>query len=324
MAVVLAGAVLGRAHAQEFRPIQDTGVPDEVERAYVRGIDFLAKSQNGQGTWDDGQNQVAICSLAVLAMLAHGEDPNTGPYAANIRKGLSYILTQVNKTNGYIGNSMYNHGFSTLALAEAYGMVDDDRLGPALKQAVDLSLASQKVNPQGAWRYNPEASDADTTVSGAVLVSLFAARNAGLEVPDEAVEKALKFYLSTQDQDGGIGYTAPGGSSPPRNAIGTLVLALAKRKATSPFKRAFDRLHQDRDGEGGGGQQYYFNYYAAQAYFQGDFNAWREWNTSNYKQLLGVQDRSGGWQGNNGNTFATATALLSIAVNFRFLPIYER
>jgi len=34
-------------------------------------------------------------------------------------------------------------------------------------------------NTFGAWRYSPESKDADTTVSGAQMVALFAARNAG-------------------------------------------------------------------------------------------------------------------------------------------------
>ena len=47
---------------------------------------------------------------------------------------------------------IYNHGFATLALAEAHGMVNDKRLGKALKNAVALTVSSQKRNPMGSWR----------------------------------------------------------------------------------------------------------------------------------------------------------------------------
>ena len=120
---------------------------------------------------------------------------------------------------------MYNHGFSTLALAESYGAVQDPRLGPALQKAVDLILTSQAHNPFGAWRYSPESPDADTTVSGAQMVALFAARNAGIGVPEDAINKALKFFASCQTPDGGIGYTGPGGPNAARTSIGALVFA---------------------------------------------------------------------------------------------------
>ena len=98
--------------------------------------------------------QPAIAGLAVLAMLAHGDDPNSGPYATAIKRGLDFLLKSQDSRTGYIGSSMYNHGFATLALAESYGAVQDDRLGPALEKAVALSLSSQLRNPAGAWRYS--------------------------------------------------------------------------------------------------------------------------------------------------------------------------
>jgi hypothetical protein len=97
---------------------------------------------------------------------------------------------------------MYHHGFAMLALAEAYGAVDDRDLwadasssnyrsiGQALELAVRAAITSQKKNPLGAWRYSPDSNDADTSVSGAVLVGLLAARNAGIEVPDASIDKA--------------------------------------------------------------------------------------------------------------------------------------
>jgi hypothetical protein len=34
--------------------------------------------------------------------------------------------------------------------------------------------------------------------------------------------------------------------------------------------------------------------------------------------------QEGGWNGNYGTTFSTSSALLSLALNYRYLPIYER
>jgi hypothetical protein len=313
----------GAGLAQELFEGSIESVPLDVDRMYVKGIQFLVQSQNAQGNWSDGQgSQPAVVGLAVMAMLAHGEDPNSGPYSKAIKKGLDFILTQQNKDTGYIGSSMYNHGFATLAIAEAYGMVNDPRLGPALNEAVKLILNSQSRNMFGAWRYSPESRDADTTVSGANLVALFAARNAGIGVPDEAIKKALQFYLMCQSGDGGFGYTSPGGSNGPRTAIGALVFALARQKDGRAFKAAFQFLSTGAQTEGA--YFHYYLYYASQSFFHASMQAWTEWNTINVNSLKSAQKPDGGWDGSNGATFSTATSLLSLALNYRYLPIYER
>ena len=109
------------AHGQKiFEESTDRWVK-EVERSYLRGIGYLTRSQSDQGYWTDDSygSEPGVVGLAVVAILAHGDDPNFGPYKDNVRKGLDYIIGKTNKSTGYIGSSMYNHGFATLALAEA-------------------------------------------------------------------------------------------------------------------------------------------------------------------------------------------------------------
>ncbi|MCD6049795.1 MAG: squalene-hopene cyclase-like protein [Verrucomicrobia bacterium] len=213
----------------------------EVDATYVKGLQFLLKNQSPEGRWSDQPYgaEPGVCGLAVVAMLAHGDDPNVGPYSVAIRKGLDFILSQMNKDTGYIGRSMYNHGFATLALAEAYGMVDDDRIGPAMEKAVNLIISSQKANSFGAWRYSPESLDADTTVSGAQVVALFAARNAGMSVPEEAIQKALDYFKKCQTPEGGFGYTSAVGPNGARTAIGCLAFSLAKSKNSPNYQQAY-------------------------------------------------------------------------------------
>jgi len=325
-ALWMAAALLGgTVRAQEGVAYHGDPIPPEVEAVYVRGIGYLVRSQDAEGSWSKsgGESGPGITGLALLAILAHGEDPNYGPYADTVRRAVDSLLKSQDPRTGYLGSSMYHHGFATLALAEAYGAVRNPQLGPALRKAVDLILASQKMNPHGAWRYSPNASDADTTVSGAQLVALLAARNAGLAVPDEALQKGLEYYRSCQEASGGIGYTSRGGGNTTRTAIATLVAALAKRKDTHLFNLAWNFM---KSGHGSREGSYYFYtlYYQAQAYFQADMQEWRAWNERNFKELAGVQGADGSWAGQYGSAFCTSTALLSMALNYRFLPIYER
>ncbi len=323
-AALLAACMLPlTAPAQTLFQYQGDVIAPEVESTYEKGLKYLAASQQSNGTWAGNYGaQPGVVGLAILAMLAHGDDPNFGPYQSHIKRGLSFLLASMRSESGMIGTSMYNHGFATLALAEAYGAVDDPRLGPALKQAVSLILTAQANNPLGAWRYEPGRTDADTTISGAQLVALLAARNAGLSVPDTAIAKGLHFLSQMSQPGGGFGYTTPSRATPPQTAIGTLVFALAGQKDAQVYVSGFAHLRQINAHASR--HLYYYLYYASQAYFHADMTAWREWNRANIDRLISIQNENGSWPGPNGPAFSTSAALLSLAVNYRFLPIYER
>jgi hypothetical protein len=298
-------------------------IPTDIERMYIKGLGYLVNTQASNGTWSGNRGtETGVVGLSVLAMLAHGDDPNFGPHSQAIKKGLGYILASANSENGYIGSTMYNHGFATLALAEAYGHVNDPRLGPALEKAVALILTAQSNNGRGAWRYSPTSTDADATVSGAQMVALFAARNAGIAVPEKAIRKGLAYLRQCQGGHGGFGYTSPGSASAPCTAIGTLALSLAKQRNTTDAKSAFRHLQQIDLRRGN--YLHYYLYYASQAFFHVDTEAWQLWNKKNTKRLAETQMADGHWEGGQGPVFTTSASLLSMAVNYRFLPIYER
>lgn len=343
----LGQSVLVDAYAQKIFEESTDRWAQKVDRSYLDGIKYLVGSQNDQGYWTDDSYgaETGVVGLAVVAILAHGDDPNFGPYKETIHKGLNYILDKANKETGYIGTSMYNHGFATLALAEAYGVVNNHRIGPALRRAVDLILNAQKKNPRGAWRYSPEAKDADVTVTGAQMVALLAAKNAGFDVPKEAFIKGVEFMLKCQSANGGFGYTSPSGPNEPRSAIGCLTLTLTNRflnkdelgskvkggenadseiDLSEALAKAREYMLNQRDSVQSH-YRHYSLYYASQAIFHATPEEWATWNAKNIKRLQGTQNtENGSWGGNYGTTFSTSAALLSLALNYRFLPIYER
>ncbi len=312
------------AIAQNLPLRTDDTIPVQAELIYTRGLQFLAKSQTAKGSWNDSVGEEpGVVGLCVASFLAHGEDPNVGPYAKNIRSGLDYIISQQNTKTGYIGSSMYNHAFAAKALAESYGVVDDPRIAPALKLAIDLILSSQAKNPRKAWRYTPESRDADTTVTGCQMVTLFAARNAGIGIPDEAIRGGLAYLSSCRGSDGDYGYTSSLGGKPTLTAIGLLCHSLAKERDSKSYEASLNYLKKNLDFRDRT-YPYYFEYYMSQALFHADEVVWKEWNLRNCRYLSTIQLADGSFPGNQGASFNTAGALLSLAVNYRFLPIYEK
>jgi len=312
------------AGAQDLPGRQDDTIPAQAELVYEKGLQYLARTQDERGAWKDSVGtEPGVVGLCVASFLAHGEDPVNGPYAKNIRNGIDFILSQQNEKNGYIGSSMYNHAFATKALAESYGVVDNPKIAPALKKAVELILSSQKRNRFGAWRYTPESRDADTTVTGCQMVTLFAARNAGIAVPDEAIRKGLAYLNNKRGSDGSYGYTSAANGKPTLTAVGLLCLSLAKEKDSKGYQASLEYLKKSLDYRDRY-YPYYFEYYMSQALFHADDATWKEWNARNIRYLSTIQSSDGSFPGNQGPSFNTAGALLSLALNYRYLPIYEK
>ena len=119
----LAFSTWGQTPGNERRRLPDPVRP-EVEEIYSRGLAYLVSQQTPEGCWRDRYGRYpGVVGLAVMAMLAHGEDPTAGAYHLPIEKGLGFILKQQDEANGFIGDSMYNHGFATIALAEALSLI---------------------------------------------------------------------------------------------------------------------------------------------------------------------------------------------------------
>jgi hypothetical protein len=314
-------------------------IPRDMREIYDRGLQYLVSTQSAPGNWAGaGHDGPGVTGMALMVLLASGEDPNFGLYRENVRRALRHMIGEQNASTGILGNSMYHHGFATLALAEAYGTVDDSDLWPsgdskrrsigeALELAVRAAITSQKKNSTGAWRYSPDSTDADTSVSGAVFVGLLAARNAGIEVPDESIDKAVKYYVGMTSSSGQVAYAGGFGGfdeSVARISIGTLVYAVARRKDLPQYKACLANLTQKIEGTGNDHYAEYARYYQAQALFQGDVAAWEKWNLILVKRLKAEQASDGNFKSPFGPVVGTSLNLLALALNYKFLPIYER
>jgi hypothetical protein len=308
-------------------------IPPEVDTIYEKGLTWLAAAQAPDGSWPGPNQGPAVTGICLMAFLASGEDPNYGRYAVTIRRAVRSIITAQDEHTGYLPNSMYHHGFGMLALSEAYGVVDESlvwgsdkpvrSIAQTLQLAINCAADAQKRNRWGGWRYSPDATDADMSVTGAVLMGLLAARNAGMDVPDDVINNAMEFVHRSTGKDGSVAYTggfgAMGGSMN-LTAVATLVGAISKSKNADEYKAALGRLLDNLDYHEGGNYAEYFRYYMAQALFQGDYNAWQKWNGEKVRELRDSQKDDGSF----GGAYETGMSMLALGLNYRFLPIYER
>jgi hypothetical protein len=308
-------------------------IPPDVDVIYEKGLTWLAAAQAPDGSWKGPYEGPAVTGICLMAFLASGEDPNYGRYAVNIRRAVRSIIQSQDAQTGYLPNSMYHLGFGMLALSEAYGVVDESQIwgsdkpvrsiAQTLQLAINCATQAQKKNRWGGWRYSPDATDADMSVTGAVLMGLLAARNAGMDVPDDVINNAMEFVHRSTGKDGSVAYTGGfGGMGGSMNltAVATLVGAISKSKGADQYKAALSRLLDNLDYHEAGNYAEYFRYYMAQALFQGDYNAWQKWNGEKVRELRDTQKDDGSF----GGAYETGMSMLALGLNYRFLPIYER
>ena len=141
-----------------------------------------------------------------------------------LQRCLDFVLASCQESGLIASDSnhapMYGHGFATLFLAEVYGMTGDDRVKEKLQKAVKLIERTQ--NNEGGWSYMPVPYDADISVTICQVMALRAARDAGIKVEKDVIDKSIKYVISCQNPDGGFSYQSPrsgGGShrcAPPR------------------------------------------------------------------------------------------------------------
>jgi len=308
-----------------------------VLHAVDQGLAYLASQQNEDGSFGQhsryGKN-VGITSLCALAFMSDGNLPGRGKYAHEVEKALRFVLSHATETGLIAADTshgpMYGHGFATLFLGEIYGMSsqqDDTKLREALVKAVRLIVKSQ--NDEGGWRYNPVPDDADVSVTICQVMALRSARNVGIKVPKDTIDKAVEYVKQCQNPDGGFRYrTVPGASAWPRSAAGVATLYYAGIYEGNAVSTGLDYLKNNAFPNPHRRQVHYYygNYYTTQAMYLAGGEYWDTWWKTCVDDILSHQDRaSGGWLDHHaGGPYATAMAMIVLQMPKRYLPIFQR
>ncbi len=220
-------------------------IDEPTDTAIKKGLEYLAGRQQADGSFPGSgySRNLAVCALTGMAFMAAGSTPMRGPYGLNTRRCVDYVMDHATDNGLFLheGSSshgpMYEHGFATLFLAEAYGMTMRRDIREKLAKAVRLIVETQ--NDEGGWRYQPSKSEADISVTICQMMALRAAKNAGLYVPNETRDRCIDYVKKSQNADGGFMYMVHGGASAfPRSAAGVVALYSAGYSESGARKRA--------------------------------------------------------------------------------------
>lgn len=315
-------------------------ITPELDEAIAKGLESLASEQNADGSFGGGRytKNVAVTALSCLAFMADGNTPSRGKYKENVRKGLDFVLSSATETGLLAADAtngpMYGHGFAALFLGEVYGMTTGGgetdvsrRVHEALVKSINLIVQTQ--NDEGGWRYNPVPYDADVSVTICEIMAMRSARNAGLEVSKETIDKAVAYVRKCQNPDGGFRYQLQGGMSLwPRTAAGIASLfysGIYKDEAIdNGLKYLLDNALPGQ-AINAGAHYYYGQYYCVQAMYLAGGDYWAKWWPAIRKELIAKQQTDGSWfDPSVGPSYGTAMSLIVLQMPKRFLPIFQK
>ncbi|MBN1395993.1 MAG: terpene cyclase/mutase family protein, partial [Pirellulales bacterium] len=315
-------------------PLSAAELTPAAERSIDKGLKWLAAGQHDDGSFGAGQyrGNAAVSALAGMALISGGSTPGRGPYGEQLQRCVDYLLGCV-RPSGFISGGdaargpMYGHGFATMFLAECHGMAPRDELREKLKKAVKIIVDCQ--NAQGGWRYQPVPNEADVSVTACEIMALRAARNAGLFVPNETVDRAIEYVKKCQNADGGFAYMLQGSraSAFPRSAAAATALMSAGVYTGPEIDRGLEYLMRFLPGKEKTEREtyyYYGQYYAAQATWIAGGERWQRWYPAARDELIARQRDDGAWVSANGNHYATAVACIVLQMPNNYLPIFER
>ncbi|GAG51669.1 unnamed protein product, partial [marine sediment metagenome] len=88
---ILLASFLFLPMARGSAPARTEGIPVRVQAAVRRGLEFLRRTQQSNGSWQDSYGRSpAIVGLVVLAHLAHGDMPGPTKTGQAIKRAVDY------------------------------------------------------------------------------------------------------------------------------------------------------------------------------------------------------------------------------------------
>ena len=338
----LAGRV---SPASRAAMLKQYGGSEKSEQAVVRGLQWLRKVQNADGSWGE-KNKGAMTGFALLCFLGHGEDKDSPDFGPTVTQAVRWIVENGAKYQGrlsmeeaFSSTGVYDQGICTLALADYYSFTKDAEVVPVLTQAVDHIVRGQ--GPAGGWMYGYDKSANDLSVSSWQIQALKSAFLTGLNLPgvERSLDRAMEALIKVWKGSAGYGYRGPENKYSLTGA--GIFCRLLWKGFRSDVQRSVDWVLEEAEKDNRNeafrykserGDLYAWYYHTQATYSMGG-SAWQRWNRWIRDELNNAQNPDGSWpppgakmlglgsgEGINDQVYRTALCLLMLETYYRNLP----
>ncbi|GEM_PF-2892530 len=332
------------------------GGTEASEEAVDSALGFLARTAGEDGRWDSKKHgsrenvDLAMTGLSLLAFAGAGQTAEVGDHRETVKKAVAFLISKQDPETGRIWEKGqggygvgYTHAICGMALAEVAALDRDEKTLEAARKAVDYAVnvhayKDERTGERGGWRYNA-GQKPDTSVTGWFVMQLKSAFEAGVDVPGEAMEGAVRFLervrAKKKDEDGErlhlYGYDDPWEMNARRSAIGCLCRLYID--ASPPELAGSAAWITEKRMPSWKKQDWYYWYYGMLLTFQVDRDRFLEWNEALRDLIVENQvqegDLAGSWDPQGefakyGRLFSTTLATLCLEVYYRYAPVDRR
>jgi hypothetical protein len=343
-----------------------------TERGVERALLWLSNQQNSNGSFPTRvEGQPGVTSLCVLAFAAQGHLPGEGEYGEHLQAAVRFMQGS-QKPNGLLAQiapggadlsrdvsvimgstAVYNHALTALVLSELYSMGGDTQgQQESIESAVQATLTMQSwPKPAsadiGGWRYlnyREGKPESDLSVTGWQLMFLRSAKNAGFDVPADAIENGVAYVRRCfHDDYSTFTMLANEEDRRSRGMAGAGILAMAhaglhksieaRKSGDWLLKEGFPIYNESRHYTNSytDDRYHYGVFCASQAMYQLGGKHWEKFYPPVFKLILASQSEDGSWEpdshsydGPYGRAYTTALMVLTLSTPNQLLPIFQR
>ena len=346
----------------------------EVDQSIEKALAWLLEQQEPDGSFPTLKHgEPGVTSLCMMAFLSQGHLPGEGKYSEQMQLSLDYIVS-CQKRSGILALAapnrekisrvidhetgytlVYNHALAGLVLSECYAMVgaaQTEQIKVAIEKALDVTFQMQDFRrarqvDAGGWRYLDiaEFPDADLSVTAWQLMFMRSAKNAGFDVAEKRIDRAVKYvHRCFLKNRGTFSYKAGFGDRASRGMAGAGILALAHSGKHDTEEsllagdwilksgfQSYNNIGKVRDIVHSGDRYHYGLLTCSQAMYQLGGRHWKEFFPPTARVLMENQNANGSWKsekmhkdGRFGNAYTTAIGVLALSAPNGLLPIFQR
>ena len=195
--------------------------PAELEKSMQRGLAFLLRSQNKDGSWGSARKtkdlnihapvpaahqafRAAVTAMCIEALIETGAADQDPPARAALARAQTWLLENLPQVRRADAMTMYNvwtHAYAIQALVQMHRRAPDDpalqrKIGDLIRGQIDRLRRIESVD--GGWGYldfrvgsQRPATSSISFVNATVLIAFHEARSIGLEIPADLVKRAV-------------------------------------------------------------------------------------------------------------------------------------